>query len=99
MCIDEHAKERFESPAGAIDVVIDDRELIRICTRVILHGECFAAPDQFGAAFAEMFPAAQCVLGGLAGGGSIPAFHGVDAPAVADDEAANIQRLGERAAL
>ena len=42
-----------------------------------------------------MPPTAKGVIGGLAEGVAVPPFHWMDAPAVADDEAPDIQVLGQ----
>ncbi len=59
----------------------------------------FAAPDQLATRLAEVLPAADRMLAGAAVFDAVPPFHGVNAPAIADREAANRQRLaanGER---
>ena len=81
------------------DVVVDHADLIRIGAAVFLHRERLAAPDQFRPALAKVLPAAEGVLGRLAVGGAVPPFHRVNAPAVADDETADINRLRQRRLL
>ena len=84
---------------GTRDVVIDHAELIRVGAAIALHGEGFPAPDQLRAALAEMLPATKRVLAGRAVGVSVPSFHRMDAPAVADDETTDVQRLRQRTSL
>ena len=99
MRFDQCAKKSSDPFFSALNVVIDDAQLVGIGAAVALHGEGFAAPDQLGAAFTKMLPAAKRVLGGLTVGCAIPAFHRMNAPSIADDEITNIERGGKRTSL
>jgi hypothetical protein len=80
---------------GAGDVVVDDADLEGVGAAVFADGEGLAAPDELGAGAAEVLPAAEGVGGGEAALRAVPPFHGVDAPAVADAEVVDGERLGE----
>ena len=87
------ALEQMRGPLfSAADIIVDDADLIGIGPSIPLHGERLSAPDQLAAALAEVFPAAERVLGGLAGGGAVPSLHGMHAPAISHDEPADIER-------
>ena len=58
-------------------------------------GEGFAAPDELGSGESEVSPASNGVLRGGAVGFGVPAFHWMDAPAVADGAVAYLDRLGQ----
>ena len=62
-------------------------------------GHRLAAPDQLGAAGAKMPPTAEQRVGRQAVVGSVPALHRMDAPAVADPLAADVDRRGQRRAV
>ena len=64
-----------------------------------LHGGGLAAPDELGAAAAEVAPAAERVLAGRAVAIGVPAFHRMNAPAIADAAAGDRHRLGQRRTL
>jgi hypothetical protein len=98
VAVEAGLEEQLEPFGGAVGVVVDHADLVRVRAAVALHGERLAAPDQLRAAASEMVPPADRVLGGLAVGRAVPAFHRVDAPAVADDEPADVHWLRERAA-
>src|SRR5262249_43377086 len=95
----ERLKKGLDSFFGAVDLVIDDAELIWIGPAVALDGESLAAPNELAAAFAKMLPTADCVFTRPAVGRAVPAFHRMNAPAVADAESADIERLRQRTAL
>ncbi len=74
----------------AVAVARRGERLIGIRPAVGLHGGRFAAPDQLGAAQAEVPPAAQRVRRRRAIAVGVPAFHRMDAPAIADREPADV---------
>ena len=73
-------------------------ELIGVGPALGEHGHRFAPPDQLRAAEPKVPPAAQEDLGGRALGAAVPAFHRMDAPAVADGAVAEHEWLGQRRA-
>jgi hypothetical protein len=73
--------------------------LIGVCAAVGTDGCGLATPDEFRAALAEVAPAAERVLGGGAVAAGVPAFHGVNAPAIGDCVAGEVDRFGEWRAL
>ena len=81
----------------AVARVRGDDDLIGICSAGVIDGGGFAAPDEFGAALAEALPAADGVVGGIAVGRAVPAFHGIDGDAVADFYVATVDRVEEQA--
>src|SRR5688572_1773553 len=99
MRANECVEQTSRAALGALNVIIDQANLIRIRAAVALHGERFAAPDQLRAALAEVLPPPQRVFGRLAVGRAVPALHRMDAPAIADDEVADINRRRERTVL
>ena len=76
--------EGFAEPGEAGLVGLVDDELVGVGAAVGPDGHGFAAEDELGAALAEALPAAEDVGGDAAGGGAVPAFHGVDGAAVAE---------------
>src|SRR5579872_6529350 len=73
-----------------------DDDLIGIGAAGVIDGGGFAAPDKFGAALTEALPAADGVVGGIAVGGAVPAFHGVDGDSIADLYVATLHGFEER---
>ena len=63
------------------------------------HCHRLSPPHELGAADPEPTPAPQERVGGEAGGGRVPALHGVDAPTVPDDSIGDRERIGERGAI
>jgi hypothetical protein len=72
------------------------QQLMRIGPAILTDRHRFSAPDQLGAADAEVAPSAPRQLGRLAIGRSIPSFHRQDAEAIADPRVADGDRLRER---
>ncbi len=69
-------------------VLVAEAELVGVGPALIGDGGRLAAPDQLGTACAEPPPPAEQDVGGPAVGARIPAFHRMDAPAVAERAAA-----------
>ena len=59
-------------------------------------GNCFAAPDQFGATPAKISPAADSGFARFAIARSVPTFHRMNAEAIADRFSGNVHWLRER---
>src|SRR5262249_5421756 len=78
------------------DVRLRDQQLARVGAAVELHGDRFAAPDQLGAALAEMLPAPPRQIARVSVGGTVPAFHRQDAEPVAGAEAVELERPRQR---
>src|SRR5678815_2698731 len=70
-------------------------ELVGISTTVCTNSHRLTAINQFGAAFAETLPSPANFLGGPSRGSSIPAFHRMNGPAIADAFAID-KHLGHR---
>jgi hypothetical protein len=62
-------------------------QLVGVGAPLRAHSHRLAAPDQLAPAPSKMLPAAEGVFGWATIEGAIPAFHGLDAKAVADDKA------------
>ena len=88
-------QQRLPQPREAGLVGGVDDELVRIGAAFRAHGHRLAAPDEFGAAFAEPLPATQHRLGDAARRRAVPSFHRLHGPAITDDAAVEIQRLGQ----
>src|SRR6266540_2281950 len=80
-------------------VVIHHAYLIWVGSTVTLYCKSLPTPDQFAARFPEMLPSSQRMLARFSGGRPIPALHRMNAPAVANDKAADIERMRQRAVL
>src|SRR5690606_14582339 len=70
-------------------------ELVGISASFGDDGYRLAAPDQLGAAPAEVAPAPLGELTRIAVGGAVPAFHGEDREAITNVATADFQRPGE----
>src|SRR5580704_18579411 len=88
--------ERGAHAGEAVARVRSDDDLIGIGAACVIDGGGFAAPDEFCAALAEALPAPDGVVAGVAVGRAVPAFHGIDGDAIADFDAAAIDRTEQR---
>src|SRR5579863_4389838 len=79
----------------AITRVWGDDDLIGIGAACVIDGGGLAAPDELGAALAETLPSTDGVVAGIAVGRAVPAFHGIDGDAIADFDAAALNRFEE----
>ena len=86
----------WRSAVEVADGVLADDQLVGVGAAVLADGDGFAAPDQLGAAQAEVVPAPSGQLAGPAVERAVPAFHRQDAPAIAGAQAARLERPGER---
>src|SRR5204863_188455 len=84
---------------GALHVVIDHTDLVRIGATITLNRKCLTPPDQFTTTPPEVFPSPNRMLARLTRGRAVPAFHRVYTPSIADDKTADIDRLRHRAPL
>ena len=82
----------------AVACVRGDDDLIWVRAACVIDGGGFATPDEFGAALAEALPAADGVVGGIAVGSAVPAFHGINGDAIADFYIATLDGFEERRA-
>ena len=73
-------------------------ELVGIGPALSEHGHRLTPPDQLRAAEPKVPPAAQENFRGCALGAAVPAFHRMNAPAVAHGAVAEHERLGQRRA-
>ena len=73
--------------------------LVGIRPAVGLDRGGFATPNPLRAAQAEVPPATQCVGRRRAVGIGVPAFHRMNAPAIADRKAADVERRRQRRAF
>ena len=103
----EQAVERAERGAMGILQLVEQRgqaaavrlrgeRLIGIGPPVGPHGRRFAAPNQFRPAEAEIPPPPQHMLRRRAVAIGVPAFHRMDAPAIADLKPGHRNRRGQR---
>src|SRR4051812_22448393 len=76
------ANEYFADLGQILFVLFDDDELIRIGSAVGTDRHSFSAVNQLRSAFAKALPATPDFLGRAARGCSIPAFHGMNRPAI-----------------
>ena len=60
------------------------KQLVRIRAAFVAHGYSLAAPNQLGAALAEVAPAPECQIGRFARLRAIPPLHGKNAEPVPD---------------
>ena len=88
--------QRIAQSGDVAERVLLQAELARVGAAVGPHGDGLAAPDQLGAAAAEIGPAPGGVLGGAAIGGAVPAFHGQHAEAVGQGAAEHFFGPGQR---
>ena len=93
--------EFIVQPRQPVFGLLVDDELVGVRAGVVLDGHGFAAPDPLGSAAAEVAPAPPDQFAGAAVFLAVPAFHGVDHPAVAhakgaNMKAANIERPRQR---
>ena len=95
MGVGQFAKQRGE--AGAVR--LSGESLVGVCSAIGADGGSFTTPDEFGAALAEVAPAAERVFGGRTVAIGVPAFHGVDAPAIGNGLAGDSGWLRERRAF
>ena len=82
--------------AKAVLIFGSGKGLVWVGPTVGLNRGSLASPDELGPTEAEVAPAAEGVLRGGTVRVGVPPFHGVDAPAVTDHEAAHLDGLGER---
>src|SRR5437899_10937754 len=93
------AEKDFAQLGQVLFVLFDDDELVRVRATIGPHGHRFAAVDQFRTALAEALPAAPHFIGCTTRGSSVPTFHRLNRPAIADAFAADADtanRLSER---
>ena len=69
---------------------------MRVGAAVMTDGHGLAAPNQLGAAPAEVLPAPDRQVARLAVGRAVPALHRQHAEPVADTHAIDLERLRER---
>lgn len=75
---------------------LEYQQLVGIGPSVLAYRDGFAAPDQLGAARAEIPPSPSREVARLAVRRPVPAFHRKDAEAIAHQNAVDRQRIGER---
>lgn len=90
-CAKQLVEQRLESRA----ILRRGERLVWVGAAIGLHGSGFATPDELRAAKAEVPPTAKRVLRRRAIAVGVPTFHGMDAPAIADLETTDDDRLGQ----
>src|SRR5690606_15604220 len=77
-------------------ILPDSHGLQRVGTAVGLDSRGFASPDELRAADAEVPPAAENMCGRRSVTVRIPAFHRMNAPAIANSIRTELERPGQR---
>jgi len=89
-------EELLAEPDQIGQVGLVDQELIGVGPPVVADGHGLAAPDQLGAAPAEVPPSLAGQAGGAAILGAVPALHRQDREPVADRPGPGLARASER---